>query len=86
MVFRFVPDAWDKDAHILFTGDDFMREKWAIAYERDIAVDGRFTWVRTAKGDIAVFERKTDAQKWVLARRDGINKKGEIVYIKISSE
>ena len=63
-----------------------MSEKWAIAYERDIPVGGWFTWARTADGDIAVFERKTDAQKWVLARREGIKKKGEIVYIKISSE
>lgn len=63
-----------------------MSEKWAIAYERGMPVGSWFAWARTANGDIAVFERKSDAQKWVLASRDGINKKGEIVYIKISSE
>ena len=61
-----------------------MNEKWAVAFESDRSREGMFVWARTEDGELAVFERKTDAFKWVLACSDGISKKGEVVYIKIS--
>ena len=61
-----------------------MNEKWAVAFESDRSREGMFAWARTENGELAVFERKTDALRWVQVCCDGINKKGEAVYIKIS--
>ena len=63
-----------------------MSEKWAVAFEADSLHENMFAWGRTADGELAVFERKTDALKWVLADRDDLRKKGDAVFIKISSK
>ena len=60
-----------------------MNEKWAIAFETDNLRDGMFMLARTADDEIAVFETKTQAQKWALTCPEVVDAEGKVVFIRI---
>lgn len=62
-----------------------MNEKWAVAFDMKSHDRGNFMWVRNAGGDIAVFETKIEAQKWVLTSSDVPDSQGNVVFIRIFS-
>lgn len=62
-----------------------MNEKWAVAFEADNLEEGMFMWARTAGDEIAVFETKIQAQKWVLTCPDVPDAVDKVVFIRIKS-
>ena len=63
-----------------------MNERWAVAYGMEDFEKNAYLWARQADGEIAVFQSKTDAWRWVLMRSDPVSAFKDILLVRIPAK